>query len=159
MSLDDKKQSRSIDGFEYSVTPLPFGIGHKALLRFMRLAAPVIAEMSTVGGGDMKNAIAAALRVIPNALTEDDVNYFAETFGKYSAYASDGKSVPLVTQNRDLHFGGRYTAFFEWLAFCVEVNFSSFFGDLTRRVSTGASAVPVQTTPSTSTQMSGSSGV
>ena len=157
MAPEAKK--KEIDDFVYEVTPLPFGIGHKALLRFLKIAAPVMASVMEKRG-TTELAAAAAIRMIPAILSEDDITHFSSVFGKYTRYQSGDKWVPLVAENQELHFAGRYSAFFGWLAFCVEVNFSSFFGDLIKQAGGVADRVPdmMATTRSTSIQNDGLSG-
>ena len=102
----------------------------------MRLATPVMSRLlgGKQNGNTVQAAAAAALQILPDVLSDDDVDYFAKTFGSSSRYQNGDKMTPLIDANREAHFSGKYMAFYEWLAFCIEVNFSSFFGDLTRRL-------------------------
>jgi len=146
MGLDERKQERIIDSVLYEVTPLPFAIGNKALLRFVRLATPVISKFisSKPNGSTQQLAIASAISELQN-ISDDDIDYFAKVFGTASKYQNGDKMVPLVDNNREAHFSMRYMAFYEWLAFCIEVNFTLFFGELTKRLGSG---VPAEATVS-----------
>lgn len=152
MGLEEHKQERVIDGFMYEVTPLPFGIGRKALTKFIGIAAPVIG--SVVGAkdkGSVEAAMVAALPALATALSDEDLSYFASTFGKASKYKDGDRMVPMLEANQEIHFMGRYTAFFEWLAFAIEVNFSPFFHDLIALAKKSAGAVQGTTTGKSST--------
>ena len=129
MGLEERQQEKEIDGTLYRVTPLPFGIGQKALMRLLKVLSPVLSAALS------DNSQGAMLSAIPGALTEDDLAWFARTFGDASFYQEGGKWVPLVTKNQELHFAGRYETFFRWLIFSIEVNFSGFFSGLSRDAS------------------------
>lgn len=128
MGIPERQQRREIDGVIYVVNPLPFGIGNTALIRFTRLIGGALASIS----GDAKGV--ASVGAMVNSLSEKDVDYFRDVFGNACWYVDQEKDVPLVKQNQDKHFDGRYSAFYEWLAFNVEVNFGSFLSDQLRRV-------------------------
>jgi hypothetical protein len=142
MGILERQQQRDIDGVVYIVNPLPFGIGKKALLRFTKIAGPVLA--AAVG----KDGAAGAIAAIVGALTDVDLDYFASTFGNASWYVDGEKNVPLVTNNQADHFDGRYEAFFEWLAFSVEVNFRPFFSAMAKRLNDATAIKAKATSPS-----------
>lgn len=149
MGLDERKQERIIDGVVYEVTPLPFGIGRRALSRFVAIAAPVIGSvMERTSTGSIEKAVASALPVLATSLTDDELSYFAKTFGNASRYQDGDRMVPLLEAQQEAHFSGRYTAFFEWLAFSVEVNFSPFFRDLIEIAKKAKSGLASQTASS-----------
>jgi hypothetical protein len=89
---------------------------------------------------------AAIFAALPSIMNEEDVNYFAKTFGDYSSYRNDetGNMVPLVSKNQDGHFAGRYLEFFQWIIFGLEVNFTPFFSGMIRSFGGGASAEATQ---------------
>jgi hypothetical protein len=131
MPVELQKQTKEIDGVTYEVTPLPFGVGQKALMRFLRIAAPLLAAATEESKNQMALG-AAVMKAIPAVISEADLDYFSEQFGNYSRYAHDGKMVPLVKVNQETHFAGKYYEFFQWLVFCLEVNFSGFFAGIMR---------------------------
>jgi len=125
-ALEDKKQTRDIDGTTYEVTPLPFGIGRKALKRTVDVLAPLVAAAFE---GEGKAGIGKVFDALPDALSDADLDFFSETFGNASRYldTQTGNMVPLVKANQELHFAGEYLRFFKWLTFSLEVNFAGFF--------------------------------
>ena len=134
MGILERQQKREIDGVTYIVNPLPFGVGKTALLRFTKIAGPVLASAA----GDMGGV--GLIAAITASLTDADVTYFAKTFGDACWYVDGEKNVPLVEKNQADHFDGRYAAFFEWLAFNVEVNFGPFFVGMLNRL--GVAVLP-----------------
>lgn len=128
MGIEDQAQEREIDGFTYRVNPLPFGAGRKVLMRVLRVLGPVI--VAAADGGSQAQQGAAVLATLPQALSDADLDHFAKTFGDASFYRGGGSGVdwvPLVEQNQEQHFAGRYAAFTAWLLLCLEVNYAGFF--------------------------------
>ncbi len=128
MGLEERKQTKEIDGVTYEVTPLPFGVGQKTLMRTIKIMSPIMSAM--MKGGTQAQGVALALEALPIALSDADVTYFGETFGKASRYQDGDKWVPLLSSTQELHFAGRYLAFMQWITFCLEVNFKSFFSSM-----------------------------
>lgn len=139
MGLEDSIQERTIDGVTYRVTPLGLGIGKKTLSRFLQIVSGVMAPMLE-NKSSMESAGAAALKTLPTLLTDAEVTYFQSVFGPSSAYRDGDKWVPLLEATQEVHFAGRYMALFDWLAFCVEVNFAPFLRELIARGSGALSA-------------------
>ena len=135
MGILERQQTRVIDDVTYVVNPLPFGIGNKALLRFTRVVGAALASIKTGSSG------VASMGAIVSGLSDDDVDYFAKTFGNASWYLDGEKSVPLVPVNQETHFDGRYEAFYGWLLLCIEVNFGSFLSRQLRNVGLDVSQV------------------
>jgi hypothetical protein len=136
MGLEDRKVSKTIDGVVYEVTPLPFGVGRKALMRAIRIVSPIIS--AAFKEGDPRATAAAIFDVLPDALSDEDVEYFAQTFGPYSQFQSGTEPTKLTTAQQDLHFAGRYYAFMQWLLFCFEANFADFFSGIKNGAGIGA---------------------
>src|SRR6266850_8262074 len=119
MGLEERKQSRAIEGVTYEVTPLPFGVGQKALMRTIKVVSPILAAAFRAGVDTKDPTFYAGLfEALPSALTDEDLTWFAKVFGDASVYLENGKNVPLVPSNQELHFAGRYMEFFKWLIFC-----------------------------------------
>lgn len=126
MALTDKSKEKDIDGVIYEVTPLPAGIGIKALLRLTKLMAKGAAKVSREN--DSKGQIGAMMEFVAEDLSEEDLMYFSKIMGDCSRYKSGKDYVPLVSSNQEIHFSGNYGSYFKWLKFAIEVNFSSFLG-------------------------------
>lgn len=120
MGLEEKEATKEIGGVNYKMLPLPFGIGAKALRRFVAVASPLIAAAMSGGG---VASYAAIFEALPGAISDDDVTYFAELFGARSHYQDGDRWVPLVAANRETHFAMRYLDFIKWIGFGVNLNF------------------------------------
>lgn len=142
MGIEERVQQRTIDGFTYEVTPVTAAAGYKALLRFMKLASPVLSAAMD-GGKTMEQAAAAALSKLATTVEEGDLLYFAKLFGPQTKFCEEGKEssdcwATLTSDAQELHFAARYMAMFDWLKFCMEVNFGGFFGESIRRATAAA---------------------
>jgi hypothetical protein len=142
MGIEDRVQQKMIDGFTYEVRPLQAGIGRKALLRFIKLAGPVIAA-ATESGKSMTEAATSALSVLSTTLDDKDVDYFVGLFGPHTRFCEEGQEsgdrwAQLNVAAQEMHFSARYMAMFDWLKFSMEVNFGGFFGESIRRATEAA---------------------
>lgn len=156
MGLDEKAQTRTIGDDVYRVHPVAFGVGRKALIKLVKIVAPMLAAASAPGTKDDK--IAALLTALPESLSEDDVEYFADVMGAASWIDhADGRQQALVKQNRELLFGHKYLEFFQWLGFALEVNYAPFFSGVKDALAGFIPAVETPT-PKKSTAGSGLSG-
>lgn len=135
-------QTRDIGKHTYTVTPLDAIKGRRAFVRLANAAAPVLSRASSP-----EDLVGTLL----SALSEKDVDHFCDLFGLTSTVTGGdyGERTPLLTNNTFMnHFAGNYLDLLEWLAFCVEVNFGSFFtgiGALVDRIKP-ALVVPAKTT-------------
>lgn len=120
MGLEDKAKEKEIDGVTYSSWPVPTSTGIPALKRTIDIISPLM-----VGYGEGKEM--GLFAALPTALSDKDIEYYQKTFGNASKYRDGQNWVPLVYQNQDLHFAGRYMALLQWIVFNMEVNFSGFF--------------------------------
>jgi len=148
MGIDERAEIRQIDGFEYEVKPLPTGIGTKLLLKFIKLAGPVLGEaLSGVGDLNAASAAGGAFRLLADTVKEDDLEYFRTTLGSKTRILEPGSVdkngeplwIALTPAKQDTHFAGNYIVLFDWLRFAMEVNYGSFFAELMRRMSETAS--------------------
>lgn len=123
MDLMDQKQEREIGGVKYQAWPLPFGVARPALVRLIGLSKPLLAGY--LRGTDKADKLAGFLDALQ--FTDDDLKYFSDKFGDASRFQSGDQWAPLVAGVQDQHFAGRLLEYFQWLTFCIEVNFASFF--------------------------------
>lgn len=131
-------ESKAIGDHTYLVTQLGAGEGRKMFVRLTRALAPVFGALledagSTKGGfklGDMSlESLSRTLHELAQRLTEDDLEYVCRTFGaKTMVQVGEGKEIQLTLDKQELHFAGRYGHMFQWLAFCLEVNYRDFLG-------------------------------
>ena len=114
-----KPQKKTIDGVEYTVTPLGAITGTDVLMALTKLLGPLMGNKSMEG--------------LLSNLKTDDIKFLCTTFAETTSVtilAQGGKkvTVPLAGDFFDEHFAQKYMQMFEWLAFCVEVNYADFFG-------------------------------
>jgi hypothetical protein len=146
MSL--KTAQKTINGREYTVTQLGAGVGRECLRRLMRIAGPALKSAATAGGGGSE-ALFSGLGDLFMGLSQEDLTYFCDTFGAFSTVRLDENREPKVKAQFETLFAGNYWEMAEWLAFCVEVNFASFFAGALEKMMSGVIRAPgsAQTSP------------
>ncbi len=116
MALETK--DKSIAGVTYRVTQLTATKGRAVFVRLAKLFAGM------AGAKNMEDRIAGIL----GKLSDDDLKFVCDVFASATqVHAPGDKGWPQLSDVFDLHFAGRYLEMFQWLAFCLEVNFSGFF--------------------------------
>jgi hypothetical protein len=137
MGIEDRIQTKTIDGYTYEVTPCQAAVGQKALLRFLRLAAPVLTAAASTGLS-MSEAAVGVISTLATTVTDDDLAYFTKLFGPLTRFCTEGDEardcwIRLTPDQQEMHFAARYMALFDWLRFAGEVNFGGFFEEAKRR--------------------------
>lgn len=128
--------TKTVDGVQFRIQQLGFRSGRKALVRLSKRIGPTLARLmdaapsmdalrdSVAPGGDLVGAVESFV----DALDDDDLEWFADTFGASCEVSEDGERWRTMNkQVREDLFAGRLLLFFAWLRACVEVNFSDFF--------------------------------
>lgn len=138
-------RSKIINSNEYKVTQLPATKGSMVFVRLIRAFGPTLAALSGEGFN-----LAAALET----LKENDIEALCKEFRKYS-YVND-KYLDL-NEVFDFHFAGKYLEMFQWLLFCLEVNYADFL-DAIKAKAAGAMAKAVETHKSPSSSLKGVTG-
>lgn len=137
--LSAQAQEKEIDGVTYKSWPISFSKGRPALMRLLGILSPVLSSM--VGAKSKADTAAALFGALPASLSDADLAYFAKLYGDAAQYkGEDGNWVPLIEKSQPAHFEGRYLAYFQWLAFCSEVNFAGFFTGMGRVAKSDAPA-------------------
>lgn len=139
MGLEERAQTRTIDGIEYKTHPVTFGVGRPLLLKVAKAAAPMMkaiatnaTRVATGGDAEVQSAMAEAFSAIISNIDDRDLAQMAQAFGDVSSYFDGKNNVPLISMTQEMHFAGRYDAFVQWLLFCMEVNgFARFFTSIT----------------------------
>jgi hypothetical protein len=124
-----KHETKTIGENQYTVTVLPVVQGREAMVRLQRVLAGGIGAITS---GDRKD-IPAALAGISERLTAGDLEWFCQSFGKVTQVAlpptddaPNGRTLVLVgNPEQTAVFAGNYLEMFEWLEFCIELNFGS----------------------------------
>lgn len=114
------EQERVIGGTTYKVRPLGHTLARKVFVR----AAKAIGPAAAAAAEDPAKAVGALVENV----TDSDLEWIADVFGKVTQYEGPDGWPFLHKDARELRFGGgKLFEFFEWLAFCLEVNYADFF--------------------------------
>jgi hypothetical protein len=148
--------TRTIGRHAYNVTQLKAKQGNAVLVRLAKVAGPPLAAL--FAGGDKSQAdaldrisldgLGAALSSFASVLSEADLDWLCVTFADCTTVETEPGAVKPLRGIFDLHFAGAYLDLFEWLAFCLEVNYADFFGALVARAKAATPARPIPTPPS-----------
>jgi hypothetical protein len=78
----------------------------------------------------------------PVAWSEEDADYFRDLFLPQTSVTGGGYGTkePGLGSVFELHFVDRYSEYFEWIAFCIEVNFKRFFEEAAARKTANATS-------------------
>ncbi|MBS2020454.1 MAG: hypothetical protein JST00_46785 [Deltaproteobacteria bacterium] len=143
-----KQEEKIIGGYRYKVTQLDAVKGRRAFMRLMKVVGPAYSKGATSG-------IEGALEDLVSRLSEDDVDHFCDVFAKTTQVSggdlTEGRE-PFLRDIFMFHFAGRYLEMVQWLVFCCEVNFASFFAQAASLLAAPAAAAKAEsasTSPST----------
>lgn len=128
--------SKHINGHEYKVRQLGANKGRSVLIRLSKLVGPMAA--SVAAAKDKETALETAAQAAFAAITEEDFKFVCDTFAESTDVVMPDGREPQLSKIFDLHFAGEYLTMIQWLAFCVEVNFGSFFAAGRRSPDTAA---------------------
>lgn len=121
-----KTSEKVIGSNTYRVTALGALKGRSVFVMLVRL-------LGASAEGLQKASLAGAIPYIAANLTDADMASLCDTFGKVSDVVLPDGRAPRVADVFDLHFSDNYLEMVQWLMFCLEVNFSSFFRGLTAK--------------------------
>lgn len=117
-----KTEERVIGDDTLEVTQLGAIKGRAVFVRVLKVIGPALT------GKDMAGIFAG--------LNEEDVTYLCDAFAPMTLVKGKGQLDKIF----DVYFAGRFLEMFQWLAFCIELNFASFFKGGSALL--GAAAVP-----------------
>lgn len=123
-----RKQTRVIDGVSFEVGLLNVATGRAVLVRLTHLVGGGLA--AALKGGSLAAAdVGGLVSGLLERLNTEDLAWLHEQFASVTNVThSDGRKQPLGQEGvADELFAGRYLLMFQWLQFCVEVNFADFF--------------------------------
>jgi hypothetical protein len=129
-------RTKTIGGTTYRVAMLPAKVGRNLLVRIVKQLGPGIAgALSGVSASGAQDNLAAmvlgaseAIHVLCARLQPDEFDAILDVFAKYTTLVLPDNVEPQLVDKFDTHFAGRYDEMLSWAAFCMEVNFASFFG-------------------------------
>lgn len=140
-------RERLIGEHMYRVTQLGAKPGRAMLVRLVKLLGPGIG--SFVGGigrvgpppskpnelqleameeSGLALGFADGIHELCARLNEKDFGELVDQFARHTVVVVSDELQPQLTEIFDQHFAGRYDLMLKWLAFCLEINFGSFFG-------------------------------
>ena len=128
-------ESRVIDGVEFKVTPLARKAQRTAFVKLTKIIAPAVAKAADGAKSvadlqaHMGKHLVSVIDSLASKVEVEDLDYFEGLFSKCTEYSEDGgEKWPHLRheENRDAVFGGRLPLYFQWMKFCLEVNFSDF---------------------------------
>jgi hypothetical protein len=142
-------RERTIGEHTYRVTQLGTKRGSAMLVKLVKLLGPGCG--SFIGGlgrapsgnsGEWESALALglgdALHDLATRLDEAQFAAVCDEFAKQTAVVLSAELEPRLSDIFDDHFAGKYDVMLRWLRFCMEINFSSFFGAGSTTSSTNA---------------------
>lgn len=121
MAIEAKETS--IGEFRYLVRQLPGRQSARVLTRLVKVFGPMMEQIGKQEGWK-------ALAALVTNLTVEDTDYFIDAFAPMTEVILPSGKSPVLNGIFDVHFQGRAKDMVEWLAFCLKVNYSDFFGVL-----------------------------
>lgn len=122
MSRTNKTKRIGSNGYE--VTQLGAIEGRRVFARLAQLMGGMVGALAAGGKADPVQAFQS----FAEAMTPEVMDFFCDTFTKFTqVHRQDGK-VLFLKDIFDDHFADNYSEMVEWLVFCLEVNFASFLG-------------------------------
>jgi hypothetical protein len=107
---------------------------------YVRLLS-IVTKALTGSGIFQGRANAGALIEAAAKLGPEDIDVISEILGEASkVVTADGKGHTLTLGFQDLHFMGRYSEYFQWLAFGIEVNLRPLLTGLVTAIGGGEQA-------------------
>jgi hypothetical protein len=166
--LTFQSQSKRIGDTTYYVTPLGFVQARQALVKLTNLIGPALRELSSAELGNLKGEL-SALGGLLSGLADKDLVYFQDLFAPKTEIELDyepskrpylHKPLPTGGSRIESHFaptGPRFGDYFEWLVFCIQVNYAPFFKGIWAKVA-ASKVLGKQATESSSNSPTESNG-
>lgn len=164
-----KTDKRTIGEFTYRVNQLPYREGRALLPIVLRTVGPTLGtllEGMGAKGLESNLDISRALAEFSSTLSEQDLEVISDKMAERSwilngakhSLACDDQGNAHLPAIEEEHWPSRYGDWMKWMAFALEVNFSSFLGGM-GSVSGALSSIGKATSPSPSQSTStGDSG-
>lgn len=136
-----KSETREIGGRKLTVTQLGTGDGLRLFFKLGKLVGPSVGTLlrQWQGKSVTKEVVGMAITELLAAIEWSDFNEFVQTFAKVTRETvtvtndrgdSEERTVSLDKTIGNIAFAGDYLTLMQWLGFCLEVNFASFFTGL-----------------------------
>lgn len=127
-------QERKIGENTYIVTQMGGKLARRVQFRLAKVLGPAMAGL--IKGGFSGAGVGQALQAFSESAREEDMEYLYDAFAgvtkvRQPIQSSAGKEILLDLEKVfDNHFRGHTGHMSLWLAFAIEANFSSFFGEI-----------------------------
>jgi hypothetical protein len=134
MSIETR--DKVIAGVTYRVSQLPAKVGRNVLVRVVKQLGPGLAGALSGAGsasagvdnlGALVMGASEAIGMLCARLSPEEFDAILDVFARHTTIALPNDVEPKLADKFDEHFAGRYDAMLQWAAFCMEVNFGSFF--------------------------------
>jgi hypothetical protein len=135
-----KTSTKTIGGYTYRVTQLDAVRGRRALGRLGRVIGSAFEALQ--GKAD-EEGLTSALGKLLSGLSDADVDYFCDLFSACTSVSGGSFGDGLEPQLESVfatHFAGRYGEMLQWLIFCLQANFGSFFGEAAKLMASKSAA-------------------
>lgn len=127
-------KTTTIDGWRYTVRPLPTSRGLSLVWRLARMLGPAFSALLAAADGGVEGAFGKALDALVERVTPDElVDIARELAGTADIIQSGGSKSAALGEVFDVHFAGDYLALLDFLRFALETNFGPFVEGLRRR--------------------------
>lgn len=113
----------TIESDSYQITKLGAIQGRGVLLRLVKALGPSFAEAAK--GAELPTLIASAIE----GIKESDFEFICDLLAQHTRIVR-GEKAPLLSDQFDAHFSGRYGAMIAWLIEALRVNFENFFEEV-----------------------------
>jgi len=138
-----EEQFKTIDGVEFSYMPLMATPARKLLIELMNRLGPVLGgavggagdnvqltmESDLMDGQALTGALSKGITQLATAIDPDFYEKLVEQLGKQSKIkTAEGGYITLDKSTRDLRFAVQLALEFRWVLFCLEAQYSDFFG-------------------------------
>ena len=126
--------TRTIGARTFIVSALPTVHGRRLFFKLVKIVGPSLTKfIASIEGEDIAQAnartLAAAAEELIKSLDESTFDDFYDTFASHTQVSTEHGQVPFARVSATV-FSGDYGSMVKWLAFCLEFNYASFFGDL-----------------------------
>lgn len=131
-------RQKKIGEVEYQVRQLTAPVGRKLLVRLFKVLGPPLSaafaglpegEGGAVSIGDLKTrALADAIMLLADTISEEELEHIVTVLAESTQYSKEPDKWLSLKTDKDFHWSGKFLNMFQWIAFCLEVNYADFLG-------------------------------
>lgn len=128
MALEVKTER--IGDYTYRVTQLGARESGRVFFRLCNIFAPIFDGLDIKGSKDLEAAALGGISRALKTIKAEDFEFLVTAFGKSTEVETSPEVWPRIDKVYEEHFAGRFGDQFRWVAFCINVNYASFLGDI-----------------------------